>query len=75
MIQNKIELKLLRVLTLLHQEKLNIVEGKDILYSNIQDVHNRVELIYDMVRSNKGRDYSPNGIIIQQNETRTGVEQ
>jgi len=75
MIQSKIELKLLKILTLLHEEKLKIVEGKNILYSDIHKIHSRVEVIYDTIKTSKGRDFTPNGVMIQVNKTRTGVEQ
>ena len=43
MIQSKIELKLLKILDLLHEEKINILDNKQVLYSNIQKIHSRVE--------------------------------
>ena len=75
MIQSKIELKLLKILDLLHEEKINILDNKQVLYSNIQRIHNRVEIIYDSIKTSKGRDFTPNGVMIQVNKTRTGVEQ
>ena len=75
MIQSKIELKLLKILDLLHDEKINILDNKQVLYSNIQKIHSRVEVIYDGIKRSKGRDFTPNGVMIQTNKTRTGVEQ
>jgi len=75
MIQSKIELKLLKILDLLHEEKINILDNKQVLYSNIQKIHSRVEVIYDTIRTSKGRDFTPNGVMLPVNKTRTGVEQ
>ena len=73
--QSKIELKLLKILDLLHDEKINILDNKKILYSDIHKIHSRVEVIYDTIKTSKGRDFTPNGVMIQVNKTRTGVEQ
>jgi hypothetical protein len=75
MIQNKIELKLLKILDLLHDEKINILDNNQVLYSNIQKIHSRVENIYDTIKISKGRDFTPKGVMITVNKTRTGVEQ
>ncbi len=75
MIQSKIELKLLKILDLLHEEKINILDNKQVLYSNIQKIHSRVEVIYDSIKISKGRDFTPKGVMITVNKTRTGVEQ
>jgi len=73
--QNKIELKLLKILDLLYDEKINILDDKKILYSNIHKISSRVEVIYDTIRTSKGRDFTPNGVMLPVNKTRTGVEQ
>ena len=75
MIQSKIELKLLKILDLLHEEKINILDNKQVLYSNIQKIQSRVEIIYDSIKTSKGRDLTPKGVMIPVNKTRTGVEQ
>ena len=75
MIQSKIELKLLKILDLLHEEKINILDNKQVLYSNIQKIHTKVEVIYDSIKTSKGRDFAPKGVMIPTNKTRTGVEQ
>ena len=75
MIQNKIELKLLKILDLLHEQKVRLIEEKPVLYSSIADIHTRVEVIYDTIKSSKGRDFTPNGVMIQANKARTGVKQ
>ena len=44
MIQNKIELKLLKILDLLHEQKVRMIEEKPVLYSSLSDIHSRVEI-------------------------------
>ena len=73
--QSKIELKLLKILDLLHEQKVRLIEEKPVLYSSLAYIHSRVEVIYDTIKTSKGRDFTPNGVMIQVNKTRTGVEQ
>tara|TARA_R110000868_G_scaffold1289_2_gene10040 strand:+ start:163 stop:390 length:228 start_codon:yes stop_codon:yes gene_type:complete len=73
--QNKIELKLLKILDLLYDEKINILDDKKILYSNIHKISSIVEVIYDTIRTSKGRDFTPKGVILPVNKIGTGVEQ
>ena len=73
--QSKIELKLLKILDLLHEQKVRLIEEKPVLYSSLAYIHSRVEIIYDTMKRSKGRDFAPNGVMIQTNKTRTGVEQ
>jgi len=75
MIQNKIELKLLKILELLHKQKVRLIEEKLIDFSSLADIHTRVEVIYDTIKRNKGRDFTPKGVMIPMNKTRTGVKQ
>ena len=75
MIQNKIELKLLKILDLLHEQKVRLIEEKPIQYSSLSDIHTRVEVIYDTIKTSKGRDFTPKGVMIPTNKARTGVEQ
>ena len=75
MIQNKIELKLLKILDLLHEQKVKLIEEKPVLYSSLADIHTRVEVIYDSIKTSKGRDFTPKGVMIPTNKARTGVEQ
>jgi hypothetical protein len=42
MIQNKIELKLLKILELLHKQKVRLIEEKLIDFSSLADIHTRV---------------------------------
>ena len=75
MIQNKIELKLLKILDLLHDQKVRLIEEKPVLYSSLADIHTKVEVIYDTIKRSKGRDFTPNGVMIPMNKARTGVKQ
>jgi len=75
MIQNKIELKLLKILELLHKQKVRLIEEKLIDFSSLADIHTRVEVIYDTIKRNNGRDFAPKGVMIPMNKTRTGVKQ
>ena len=75
MIQSKIELKLLKIMELIHEQKVRLIEEKPVLYSNLADIHSRVEIIYDSIKISKGRDFAPKGVMIPMNKARTGVEQ
>ena len=55
MIQNKIELKLLKILDLLHDQKVRLIEEKPIQYSSLSDIHSRVETIYNTIKNNQYR--------------------
>ena len=71
----KFELKLLKILDLLHEQKVRLIEEKPVLYSSLADIHSRVEIIYDTIKRSKGRDFAPKGVMIPMNKTRTGVGQ
>ena len=75
MIQSKIELKLLKILDLLHEQKVKLIEEKLINFSSLSDIHTRVEVIYDTIKRSKGRDFTPNGVMIPMNKAKTGVKQ
>jgi hypothetical protein len=75
MIQNKIELKLLKILELLHEQKVRLIEDKLINFSSLADIHTRVEVIYDTIKRSNGRDFTPKGVMIPMNKARTGVKQ
>ncbi len=75
MIQNKIELKLLKILELLHEQKVRLIEDKKVQYSSLADIHTRVEVIYDTINRSNGRDFAPKGVMIPMNKARTGVGQ
>ena len=71
----KFELKLLKIMELIHEQKVRVIEEKPILYSSLTDIHSRVEIIYDTIKRSKGRDFAPKGVMIPMNKTRTGVGQ
>ena len=73
--QSKIEVKLLKILDLLHEQKVRLIEEKPVLYSSLAYIHSRVEIIYDTMKRSKGRDFTPKGVMIPTNKARTGVEQ
>ena len=75
MIQNKIELKLLKILDLLHEQKVRLIKEKLINFSSLADIHTRVEVIYDTIKRSNGRDFAPKGVMIPMNKARTGVKQ
>lgn len=55
MIQNKIELKLLKILDLVHLAKLKLLDEEDITYAELHKIYNKVELIYDTIQQQKNR--------------------
>ena len=71
----KFELKLLKIMELIHEQKVRLIEEKPIQYSSLSDIHTKVEVIYDTIKRSKGRDFTPNGVMIPMNKTRTGVGQ
>ena len=59
----KFELKLLKIMELIHEQKVRLIEEKPIQYSSLSDIHSRVEVIYDTIKNNQYRpeSYSING--------------
>ena len=59
----KFELKLLKIMELIHEQKVRLIEEKPVLYSSLSDIHDRVEVIYDTIKNNqyKPESYSING--------------
>jgi len=59
----KFELKLLKILELLHEQKERLIEEKPILYSSITNIYERVEVLYDTIKNNqyKPESYNING--------------
>ena len=55
MIQNKIELKLLKILDLVHLAKLKLLDEEDITYAELHKIYNKVELVYDTIQQQKSR--------------------
>ena len=52
----KFEMKLIKILELLHQQKERLIAEKPIQYSSISDIYNRVETLYDTIKNNQ---YTP----------------
>ena len=69
----KFELKLLKIMELLHENKVRLLEDKPVLYTSIADIHNRVELIYDTVKNNqyKPEYHDINGGFKERNKVET----
>ena len=55
MIQSKIELKLLKILDLVHLAKLKLLDEEDITYAELHKIYNKVELDYDTIQQQKSR--------------------
>ena len=49
----KFELKLLKIMELIHDNKLRLLDDKPILYSSLADIHSRVEILYDTIKNNQ----------------------
>ena len=69
----KFELKLLKIMELLHENKVRLLDDKPVLYSSIADIHNRVELIYDTIKNNqyKPEYHNINGEFKEMNKVET----
>ena len=66
----KFELKLLKILELLHEQKERLIEEKPILYSSITNIYERVEVLYDTIKNNqyKPESYNINGAFKEMNK-------
>ena len=66
----KFELKLLKILELLHEQKERLIEEKPILYSSITNIYERVEILYDTIKNNQYRpeSYNINGAFKELNK-------
>ena len=66
----KFELKLLKILELLHEQKERLIEEKPILYSSITNIYERVEVLYDTIKNNqyKPESYNINGAFKELNK-------
>ena len=49
----KFELKLLKIMELIHDNKLRLLDDKPVLYSSLSDIHSRVEILYDTIKNNQ----------------------
>ena len=69
----KFELKLLKILELLHEQKERLIEEKPILYSSITNIYERVEILYDTIKNNqyKPESYNINGAFKEMNKVET----
>lgn len=69
----KFELKLLKIMELLHENKVRLLEDKPVLYTSIADIHSRVELIYDTIKNNqyKPEYHNINGVFKEVNKVET----
>ncbi len=69
----KFELKLLKILELLHEQKERLIEEKPILYSSITNIYERVEVLYDTIKNNqyKPESYEINGGFKERNKVET----
>ena len=47
----KFEMKLVKILELLHEQKTRVLEEKPILYTTLSDIYQRVEILYDTINS------------------------
>ena len=56
----KFELKLLKIMELIHNQKVRLIEEKPVLYSSLADIHDRVEVLYDTIKNNQYRPESYN---------------
>ena len=52
----KFEMKLIKILELLHEQKQRLIAEKPISYSSLSDIYNRVETLYDTIKNNQ---YTP----------------
>ena len=49
----KFELKLLKIMELIHENKMRLLDDKPVLYSSLSDIHSRVEVLYDTIKNNQ----------------------
>ena len=49
----KFELKLLKIMDLIHENKMRLIDDKPVLYSSLADIHSRVEILYDTIKNNQ----------------------
>ena len=73
----KFELKLLKIMELIHDNKLRLLDDKPVLYSSLSDIHNRVEVLYDTIKNNqyKPEYHGINGKLKEVNKVGTRREQ
>ena len=69
----KFELKLLKIMELIHDNKLRLLDDKPVLYLSLSDIHSRVEVLYDTIKNNqyKPEYYGINGKFKEVNKVET----
>jgi hypothetical protein len=51
----KFEMKLVKILELLHEQKVRVLEEKSVSYSSLSDIYSRIELLYETIKNNQYR--------------------
>jgi len=73
----KIEIKLLKILELIHNQKLRILNKDEILYTDLYEIYNKLNDVYTTVSNKRHRPefFEVNGVFQEINNTRTKGEQ
>jgi len=69
----KLEMKLLKVLDLIHNQKLRVLNKQKILYTDLHDIYSRIDDMYSIVSNNRYKPefYEVNGKFQEVNKPRT----
>ena len=51
----KFEMRLVKILELLHEQKVRVLEEKSVSYSSLSDIYSRIEILYDTIKNNQYR--------------------
>jgi len=72
----KIEIKLLKTLDLIHNQKVRLLNKQEIKYEDLHKLYTRIEDIYSVVSNNRYKPefFEVNGIFQEVNNTRTKGE-
>jgi len=73
----KIEIKLLKTLDLIHNQKVRLLNKQDIKYEDLHNLYTRIEDIYSVVSNKRHRPefFEVNGVFQEINNIRTKGEQ
>lgn len=73
----KIEIKLLKILELIHNQKLRILNKDEILYTDLYEIYNKVNDVYSVVSNNRHKPefFEVNGKFQEIKNIRTKGEQ
>jgi len=73
----KIEIKLLKTLDLIHNQKVRLLNKQEIKYEDLHKLYTRIEDIYSVVSNNRYRPefFEVNGMFQEINSIRTKGEQ